>query len=93
METKKPNQLVTIPVTAFKKPCKPCPPQIPFIWRSMKFCKNVVVAGSLIYYSHRNGAWGTSEESLEFISKLTDHLQILTQVITPYVAVLIWPKQ
>lgn len=90
MDTKKLNQVAIITADAPKNPYKPCQPKTPFVWRYLKFGNKLFVAGSLLYYTHVHGAWGTPEQSLEFIAKLSDHLQ----VFTPYhIAALIWPEQ
>ena len=64
-----------------------CPPKLPIFWRSLKFTNKVLFAGSLVYYTYRQGAWGTPEESINFISKFSQHVH---KIIPNYIAVLFW---
>lgn len=79
LEIPKPKKLI----------CPPCP-KTPWIWRFVKFGNKVVIAGSLVYYTARNGAWGTPEESLNFINHFSDHLRVLTPF---HIASIIWPDK
>lgn len=68
-----------------------CPPCIkePLIWRTMKFGNKLLIAGSLVYYTSRHGAWGTPEESLEFVNKVSSHIY---QLVPAHIAMLVWPE-
>ena len=83
------TNLVPVKLNAVKALCIPCQ-KASIMWRSFKFCNKIFLAGSLLYYTSRNGAWGTQEESLEFANKFWSHVQILSPV---YIAALIFPDE
>lgn len=56
--------------------CPPCP-KPSLLWRSLRFGNKLLVAGCLVYYTGSRGAWGTPEESLEFVSNISEHIRIL----------------
>lgn len=70
--------------------CPPCPQQLPFFWRSFRFANKALFAGSLIYYTYRHGAWGTPEESRNFINKMTQHLH---KLVPYHIAAFIWDDE
>lgn len=55
-----------------------CPSKLPIFWRSFKFTNKVLFAGSLVYYTYRQGAWGAPEESIKFISKFSQDVHKMT---------------
>jgi hypothetical protein len=79
----------TSPPATQKIQCPPCV-KPPLIVRALRFTNKVLIAGSLIYYTHRHGAWGTPEESVQFVSKLSHHVRSLMPF---YFADLIWPDE
>lgn len=61
----------------FIKPrCPPCK-KPSLVFRTVKFANKILFAGSLLFYCQHHGAWGSPEESLEFVSKISDHIRIL----------------
>jgi hypothetical protein len=72
-------------------PC-PCPPypRPSYVWRSIKFCNKLFIAGGLVYYTHRAGVWGSPEESLDFFHNLSDHVRVLTPY---YIAAFVWGEK
>lgn len=68
------------------KPCAPCPKK-PIVWRTLKFCNKVFVAGSLIYYTGKHGAWGSQDQSAQFMRDLNIHLRNLMPL---YIVSIIW---
>jgi len=70
------------------KPCKPCPPRPFLIYGLFKFCNKALIAGSLIYYTAKQGAWGTQEESYFFLNHCYDNIKLLM----PIAAKIIWSE-
>lgn len=60
------------------------PFKLPMFWRSFRFANKLLCAGSLVYYTYHQGAWGTPEESLEFVDKFSEHVKIFKDHLTPY---------
>lgn len=80
----------TVPVAA-KKPDHPRRPGCPtLMWRSFKFTNKIIIAGSIIYYTHRHGAWGTTEQSWQFMSTLSNHIQAMSP---SYIAAVFFPEK
>lgn len=68
--------------TQQKVRCPPCHKPSTLL-RTVRFCNKAFITGYLIYYTGHHGAWGTPEESLQFVKELSNHVQYLTRTLTP----------
>lgn len=78
----------TIVKNEIKKNKKPCQKPSIFV-RGLKFCNKVLIVGSLFYYTASKGAWGTPEQSQNFIAHINDGFKIL---IPLHIRTLMWPN-
>jgi hypothetical protein len=78
---------VISPLVEKKKLCPRCRKE-PFFWRSMKQVNKAVFTGTLVYYTAKQGAWGTPEESREFLNKLREHIRF---IIPFHISNFFWP--
>ncbi len=67
------NQTPSFSLSRSKSKCQK--PSV--IIRSLKFGNKILIVGSLFYYTAKKGAWGTPEESREFLNHINEGIFIL----------------
>lgn len=58
--------------------------------RTLKFGNKLLIVGSLFYYTASKGAWGTPEQSQDFLNHINDGFKIL---IPLHIRTLMWPNE